>query len=64
HKNNLDFSKTMHKKVAFFSFSIFFVWIRHLKRYNSMLEKATFFVPETRNDNGLNAIDLNRNSYL
>ena len=63
HKNNLVFSKTMHKKVAFFSFSIFFVWIRHLKRYNSMLEKATFFVLQTSYTNELKGLYIAGNSY-
>jgi len=53
----------MHKKVAFFSFSIFFVWIRHLKRYNSMLEKATFFVLQTSYTNELKGLYIAGNSY-
>ncbi|MCM3296520.1 hypothetical protein M3594_11810, partial [Staphylococcus capitis] len=45
-----------------FSF-LFFVWISHLKRYNSMLEKATFFVLESRNASGLRGLSLAGNSY-
>ncbi|MDH8979508.1 hypothetical protein PYK06_12070, partial [Staphylococcus epidermidis] len=42
---------------------IFFVWIRHLKRYNSMLEKATFFVLQTSYTNELKGLYIAGNSY-